>query len=57
MDPPPDFGYDSYKGNSKLKNKVYVCNAPPFDTACLAAVSSQLAHSVQKACMSPARSM
>ena len=22
MDPPPDFGYDSYKGSGKLKNKV-----------------------------------
>jgi len=22
MDPPPDFGYDSYKGTGKLKNKV-----------------------------------
>lgn len=22
MDPPPDFGYESYKGSGKLKNKV-----------------------------------
>lgn len=27
MDPPPDFGYDSYKGSGKLKDKVraYLC--------------------------------
>ena len=22
MDPPPDFGYDTYEGHGKLKNKV-----------------------------------
>lgn len=25
MDPPPDFGYDDYKGTGKLKNKVHRC--------------------------------
>lgn len=31
MDPPPDFGYDDYKGTGKLKNKVNCCHlaAPP----------------------------
>ena len=27
MDPAPDFGYDSYKGSGKLKNKVCVLYA------------------------------
>ena len=31
MDPPPDFGYDDYKGTGKLKNKVTCCHVDvPF---------------------------
>lgn len=30
MDPPPDFGYDDYKGTGKLKNKVKCCCLVPL---------------------------
>ena len=29
MDPPPDFGYDWYKGSGKLKNKVVSLSQAP----------------------------